>query len=122
MIHTLIHIFNSVVHVGPRIKELQIFKVTVDGELKNIRVIKKTSNDWEKLGDILGCEPDDLENIRTKRRENPESCCRDVFCEWLVKGAIDTNYPMNWSGVVALLEDCDHRVLADELKEALGIE
>ena len=121
MIHTVIHIFNFVIHVEPKIQELQIYKFSVDGDVKKIRVIKKTSNDWEKLGDILGCEPSDLENIRTRRRENPESCCRDVFCEWLEKGGIETNYPMNWSGVVELLEDCDHKVLAEELKEALGI-
>ena len=78
-----------------------------------------TCSKWERIGSILGFEGSDLERLDKKRRGDPEDCCRDIFCEWLEKGKIESHYSMDWNGVLELLEDCQYSALVEELQEAL---
>ena len=103
----------------PKMGELHIFTWSAQGKKKKIRVIKSTCAKWQKIGDILGCDPHYLKALHQKHQGDPEDTCRDIFCEWLEVGAFQTNYEMSWEGVMELLDDLDYTVLVRDLKEAL---
>ena len=51
-----------------------------------------------------------------ERVNGPAACCRKMFQTWL-KGA--GRQPASWDIVIELLEDCEHKYLAQQVKEAL---
>ena len=67
--------------------------------------------DFDRTGRYLGL-------IATKGRDDPETCCESVFQHWLEGNGVQ---PATWGTLIRLLEDCQCNVIAQEVKEALGI-
>ena len=58
-----------------------------------------------------------LDLIEANQRVNgPAACCTEMFQTWL-KGA--GRQPASWDIVVELLEDCEQKYLAQQVKAAL---
>jgi hypothetical protein len=48
--------------------------------------LSKAKIKWYEIGLILGLEPDILDKIRSKRRNIPKDCLKDMLRSWLGKG------------------------------------
>ena len=83
-----------------------------------INVIDSVVSRWQKLGDLLEFDNSGtkLELIKSTYPANPEACCRDMFRHWLNGNGVR---PCSWRKLIELLKDCHHKVLAEEIQDAL---
>ena len=81
---------------------------------KKIRIIETVAPKWQRLGDQLEFDElgSKLETIKTKNRDDPEACCREMFQLWLKGNGVR---PCSWRKLIELLEDCDFEVLAEQV-------
>ncbi len=86
------------------------------GNAKTIGILLSLSNRWIRVGDLLGMEKSTLDNIDTRKRGDPESCCREVFIVWMKQ---ELYYPPTWKGLHTLLMDLEDHDLARNLVEAM---
>ena len=82
-------------------------------------MIRSIKYKWHEMGRLLG-RGDELEAISMKHQKDPESCCIDLLQKWL-NGGCSSEYPVNWDGLLELLNDLDFNNLAEELKNALHV-
>lgn len=80
-----------------------------------------TCAEWYRLGSILGLHPSDLKRFDRDHSGRCEDCCRDIFTEWLEENIDNSNYSVDWNGLLELLEDCKFSALAEELRSILEI-
>ena len=108
--------FVSYTDTPPTLKKLSMMK-TAKG--KKIRIMETVASKWKRLGDQLEFDElgSKLENIKTKNRDDPEECCREMFQHWL-KG--DGVRPCSWRKLIELLEDCDFEVLAEQVNSVFN--
>lgn len=91
---------------------------TRDGKVINI--IKAASSKWSHMGDLMNFDPigDTVSNIKATKGSDVEECCRAVFHEWLKGNGIK---PVTWRKLLELLESCELRGLADEVRGPLQL-
>ena len=87
------------------------------GETHKFFLMSKISNNWRAFGIQLNLLPSQLDSISKEHRENPTDCCRAVFNKWLDNPS--SEYPATWEGFIELLDDCQLKGVADELKDVL---
>ena len=97
--------------------QLKLLKTTDGGR---VTIIQSLAPKWKNFGDLLDfdAEGERLDLIEAKCGSNdPEACCREMFQHWL-KG---NGKPATWDTLLELLEDCDCKHLAEQIKLALGL-
>ena len=83
-------------------------------------IIRSLAPNWKNFGDLLEFDAvgEQLELIEAEHKLNgPEACCREMFRHWL-KG---NGKPATWKTLLELLEDCDQKHLAKQIRLALGL-
>ena len=88
-------------------------------EGEKIKIIETIASKWEKLGDQLEFDKfgAKLESIKTKNLNDPEACCREMFKHWLMGNGVR---PCSWRKLAQLLEDCDFKALAEQVRAAFN--
>ena len=100
----------------PKLSELRSLKCR-DGT--KIEIITSIAPAWKDFGVLLEFDDDGrkLDLIEANQRVNGlVACCTEMFQTWL-KGA--GRQPASWDIVIELLEDCEQKYLAQQVKEAL---
>ena len=91
---------------------------------KELRILDDLSADWERIGEILGFRPPEIETIRhAGSGKTPTRCLSDVFSRWIenaVKMPSSERYPWNWTGFYNMLVDSKHGATANDLKAAIA--
>jgi hypothetical protein len=60
--------------------------LTIESLDELILKLSKAKNKWYEIGLKLGLEPESLDKIRSKRRNIPKDCLKDMLRSWLDKG------------------------------------
>ena len=89
-----------------------LIKYQVRNEEKEFRLIQMIQNQWYDIGTLLGVPM----NMIDSRKTNEEKC-RDVLKKWMERGS--QKYPVDWDGLIKVLQDVQMGVVAQELEEAL---
>ena len=100
----------------PKLSELCSLKCR-DGT--KIEIITSIVPIWKDFGVLLEFDNDGrkLNLIEANQRVNgPAACCTEMFQTWL-QGA--GRQPASWDLVIEVLEDCEQKYLARQVKEAL---
>ena len=87
------------------------------GQTHRFLLMDKIENKWRDIGQVLGNSIPQLDSLSKKHQENSKECCRAVLGRWLDNPPSD--YPATWNGLIELLEDCELRHVATELKTVL---
>ena len=85
------------------------------GQKQRFHLMNNIGHKWRDIAQVLSISQ--LTNLSTEYREIPRECCRAVLDQWLTNPPPD--YPATWNGLIELLEDCELRHVATELKTAL---
>ena len=93
-------------------------------EKKELRILDDLSADWERIGEILGFRPPEIDAIRhAGAGKTPTQCLSDVISKWMQnaeKMPSSKRYPWNWTGFHNMLEDSKHGATANDLKAAIN--
>lgn len=92
------------------------------GNQEKINIIRKVAPEWRQFALHLDFDNDGttVQTIDQKCRSDPEKCCAEMMTEWL-KGK-GSRQPVTWELLVEILDDCELKVLAKEVKEAVSID
>jgi len=101
----------------PNLAELRSLKCH---DQTKIEIINSIAPVWKDFGTLL--DFDDVGNKidvieATYRIQGPVTCCTEMFKAWL-KGD-GKQQPASWNLLVGLLEDFEHKFLAQQVKAAL---
>ena len=89
---------------------------TADGE--KVEIIKSLTPQWRQLGLLMDFDKDGrtVDLIKAEHQSEGQTvCCQEVFKLWL-KGPDAT-----WGNLIELLIDCEQIVLAQQVKDVLGL-
>lgn len=90
------------------------------GKEHKVEILKALKRKWQKLGQLLGLSPRDLETF--KKEENKKiGRCRRIFSHWIDSNGYPPNYPLTWQGLEKLLRDLKQKRTANNLNNALVI-
>ena len=89
-----------------------LIKYRVRNEEKEFRLIQMIQHKWYDIGTLLGVPMNTIDSRKTN-----EGKCQDVLKKWMEKGSPE--YPVEWDGLIKVLQDVEMGVVAQELKEAL---
>ena len=101
----------------PRMAQLMKLKTT-KGERVNI--IESIAPIWKDVGFLMDIHPEGqkVKHIEAEHAHKPNGlhiCCQEMFQLWL-------NSPdATWQNVIELLVDSEQQVLAEQVKDALGL-
>ena len=87
------------------------------GETQRLYLMQRISPRWRDIGELINLPFSRLDNIATVHVE-PLDRCRAVLSCWLENPP--KVYPITWSGLLKLLEDCELGQVVSELKVALS--
>ena len=93
-------------------QQIILIKYQVHKEEKKFHLLKKIQGKWENIGTLLGVSLNNINNYETNEQK-----CKYVLNEWLENGS--SEYPVEWDGLIKLLQDVSMKVVAEELREAL---
>ena len=101
----------------PRMAQLMKLKTT-KGERVNI--IESIAPVWKDVGYLMDLDPEGrkVEHIEAEHAHKPNGlhiCCREMFKLWL------DSPDATWQNVIELLVDSEQQVLAEQVKDALGL-
>ena len=84
-----------------------------------MKIIESVAPTWRKVGTQLDFDSigNRLKIIAVSERDRPEECCQSMFQYWLEGNGV----PATWNRLICVLEDCNFKKLALEVKEALKI-
>lgn len=91
---------------------ITLIKYRINNKVGKFRLVQAIQHKWESIGILLGVP----ENIFASHQTNEEKC-RGVLEEWLKKGS--EQYPVEWDGLIKVLEDVELREVAKDLQKAL---
>jgi hypothetical protein len=89
------------------------------GCVKKFKLIAKVSSKWRNFGHLLNQELDQLEAWADECRGINSRCWCKVMEFWIAEGDVE-EYPVNWEGLIILLEDVEFSEVATDLKKALS--
>ena len=82
-----------------------------------IEVIKTIAPKWKRIGDFLEFDATGSQlYLIDANNKGVEACCRAMFQYWL-QGNGKT--PTSWNTLIVILNDCNFRALASQLRAAL---
>ena len=84
------------------------------GEVEKFRVIPQILDKWKDIGSSMGISYQQLEVW--EKEKDVKDRCRAVLNHWL-EG--NTEYPATWEGLYEILDDCELRQAAINLKLAI---
>lgn len=90
-----------------------LIKYQVYNEEKDFRLLQKIQHKWYVIGALLGVPVDTIDSYRST---DEEKCC-DVLGMWMERGSPE--YPVEWDGLIKVLQDVEMRAAARDLREAL---
>ena len=96
----------------PDMPRIILIKYQVRNEEKEFRLIQMIQHKWYDIGTLLGVPMNTIDSHKTN-----EEKCQDVLKKWMEKDSPE--YPVEWDGLIKVLQDVQMRVVAQELKEAL---
>ena len=100
------------------LRSLTLLKRTdSNGQPQNLRLRDQLSTKWRDVGDLLGLTSR-LKGIEEQRHCDARLCCRDILLDWLQMDD-GSSYPVNWDGMLSLLEDMELSATAKKLQGAL---
>ena len=87
---------------------------------EKVEIIETIASDWEKVGLLMDFDPKGrkIANIEAEyahKRNGPVVCCRRMFTLWLDRP------DATWQNLTELLVDAEHKDLAEQVKDALGL-
>lgn len=100
---------------APSLAELTVWR---PGGSKTIEIIKAISSRWQEIGYLLNFDSvgQTIEQIKANEKQ-VELCCRAMFQHWLQgNGRLQ---PATWAILIQILEDCDFKNLAKEIRDSL---
>ena len=87
---------------------------------RKVEIIKKIAADWKEFGFLMDLDPEgkqvvtiEAENVH--KRNGLFICCQEIFMLWLKKR------DATWGNLIELLYDSEHKDLAEQVKDALGL-
>ena len=89
-----------------------LIKYRVHNEEKEFRLLQVIQHKWNEIATLLGVPVSTIDS----RKTNGEKC-QDALRMWMDNGS--QRYPVEWGGLVKVLQDVEMRVVAEELREAL---
>lgn len=99
---------------------LKLIKWTGEnGQPKKFDLMEKIESKWRDVAQLTGVSISKIDSISTKHREDPTECLRTVLGMWMENPPEDV-YPNTWHGLVELLNDCEVKEVANDLKIALS--
>jgi hypothetical protein len=80
--------------------------------------MERVSHNWREIGTLIGLSFQKLECLAREHRDKHTDCCRAVLGSWLEDPPEE--YPITWSGLIELLQDCELSQVVSELTYALS--
>jgi len=116
-VHPLLLLLFGIVDTKPRMAQLMRMK-SLKGE--KVEIIKTIAPDWKQVGYLLDLDPNGhkircIEAEHVHKLNGPVICCQEVFTVWLESS------DATWGNLVELLTDSEHKELAEQVKNALGL-
>jgi len=96
------------------IKHLKLLKK----KNRRLYLIKEMASKWKDAGYQLDLSLGEIKKIEKDQQGDCYECCSSVMQTWLERGSKE--YPMNWDGVLELLEDLELLNLVKKLQEMLS--
>ena len=113
------HYFIGKSNVTLSLRFLKLFKWKDEsGVEQKLRIIETMSSQWQDLATLLGLSMSQMDGIKKESLMEDKQCCLRVFDRWIISNGT-TDYPNTWRGLHELLEDIEHRALAEKVKTAL---
>ena len=82
------------------------------------KVISRVAAYWEQLAFMLEFDISRVNIIKRKGRDDPESCCYELLCEWL--GTDHGMKPKNWTTLLTALKQVKKLTsVTDEIEKDL---
>lgn len=82
---------------------------------KKLKIISALASQWKKFGIHLNFDETGY-TLRNIKKECSEECCIEMMEMWLEgKG----RQPVTWATLIELLEDAEHKSIAEQLKEVV---
>ena len=87
---------------------------------EKVEIIKTIAPDWKQIGYLMDFDPNGhaVERIAADlahERNRSLSCCQEMFRLWL------DSSDATWGNLIELLTDSEHKELAEQVKNALGL-
>ena len=111
---SLVHGYLLYTDTKPSIAQLMRLKT----KGKKVEIIKSLTPQWRDLGLLMDFDDEGrtVDLIKAEHQSEGQTvCCQEVFKLWL-KGPDAT-----WGNLIELLIDCEQKVLAEQVKDALGL-
>ena len=89
-----------------------VIKYQVHNEEKEFRLLQRIQDKWNDIGTLLGVPVNTIDSCKKN-----EEKCKDVLRMWMDNGS--QRYPVEWGGLIKVLQDVEMRVVAEEFIEAL---
>jgi len=85
---------------------------------ERVKIIETVAKDWRKVGCQLNFDRvgNQLDIIEREKLKDPVACCEAMFQHWLNGNGVK---PTTWNKLIDILTDCQHVVLAQQVKRAL---
>ena len=112
-------IFKGKSNITLSLRFLELFKWRNEsGAKQQLRIIESICSKWQKLATLVGLSMSQMDGIKKESLMEDKQCCLRVFDRWIISNGT-TDYPVIWSGLHELLDDIEHRALAEKVKTAL---
>jgi len=84
---------------------------------EKVEIIKTITPDWKQVGYLMDLDPKIrcIEAEHAHKLNGPVICCQEVFTAWL------DSPDATWGNLIELLTDSEHKELAEQVKNALGL-
>ena len=96
----------------PSIAQLLILKTAKGNKLE---IIKSMTPRWQPLGYLMNFDAHETVELIAAEHQSKFVCCQEIFKRWL------KSPDATWENLVELLRDCEHTLLAEQIKDALGL-
>ena len=87
---------------------------------EKVEIIKTIAPDWKQVGYLMDLDPNGhkvecIEADHGHKRNFSVICCQEMFRLWL------DSSDATWGNLIELLTDSEHKELAEQVKNALGL-
>ena len=87
---------------------------------EKVEIIKTIAPDWKQVGYLMDLDPkghtvECIEADHAHERNRSLSCCQEMFRLWL------DSPDATWGNLIELLTDSEHKELAEQVKNSLGL-
>ena len=97
---------------------LELLKKGNQNPPQRLRVIERICLKWRDMGTLLGVDHAALGVIKNER-QGAKDCCYGILEKWFDNGS--KRYPLDWGGMLELLDDLEMSGVAKELREMISV-